>query len=151
MSTFFSSLATHINDDFKAVLPVINTIVSDMVSNDAAWNASPVVKSTEAVAALVSPIAAVDAQAVIGAVSLVQALWQTFGGGSASIQPQAAVSVSAVSAPQAATTTPIPVLTQAVAGPGVASDLHVPEVSIAPTPAIPQVSSAALEDGPSHM
>lgn len=140
MSTFFSSLATHINDDFKAVLPVINTIVSDMVSNDATWNASPVVKSTEAVAALISPIAAVDTQAVIGAVSLVQALWQTFGGGNASIQSQPVVPVQAINVTQ--TTSPVEVINnpQAAAGPGVISDLHAPAVS-----------AAALVDGPSHM
>ena len=143
MSTFFSSLATHINDEFKAVLPVINTIVSDMVSNDVAWNANPVVKSTEAVAALVNPIAAVDAQVVIGAVSLVQALWQTFGGGNAAPATTSAANQVLVQQPaqaEEASTASAAANTLQPAGPGVASDMHAPV-----TTGIPQVPATALE------
>jgi len=77
--SILSNLASAIDHEFAQVLPVVNALVSDMTLNYAAWQANPVVKSTEAVTALVSPVAAIDAQAVIGAASLVQALWQVFG------------------------------------------------------------------------
>ena len=148
MSTFFSSLATHINDEFKAVLPVINSIVADMVNNDAAWNASPVVKSTEAVAALVNPVASLDAQAVIGAVSLVQALWQTFGGSNAAPATTQTVNTAQVqpTAPEAqAKPAPVPLNLAQPAGPGVVSNLH---AGVAMSNVI-QVPPTALEE--SHM
>lgn len=99
--SLLSNLTTAINaasTEFKDVLPAINTVVSDMVSDYAAWQANPVVKASEAVVTIMNPVAVLDIQAAIGAASLVQALWQVFGAGT--------VSNTAVTTTPA--TTPIP-------------------------------------------
>jgi len=149
--SILSDLGKLVGDEFKAVLPVVNTIVSDMIANDATWNASPIVKSTEAVAALVSPVAAIDAQAVIGAASLVQALWQTFGGTNGSSTAQSPVTPALSAALEGKSTHPEDQVVVPAgiipAGAGVTTDLH---SGIDPTaPAIPVVPPTALEE--SHM
>lgn len=77
--SLLSNLAENVNSEFKDVLPALNAVIADMASDYLTWQSNPVVKATEAVTTLVNPVAAIDMQAVIGAASLVQALWQVFG------------------------------------------------------------------------
>jgi hypothetical protein len=77
--SLLSQLAPLIDTEFKDVLPAVNAVIEDMATDYLAWQSNPVVKATEAVTTLVNPVAAIDMQAVIGAASLVQALWQVFG------------------------------------------------------------------------
>src|ERR1700744_1951574 len=77
--SLLTNLSSLVSTEFKDVLPALNAVVQDMTTNYSAWQSNPVVKSTEAVTQLVNPVAAIDLQAVIGAASLVQALWQVFG------------------------------------------------------------------------
>jgi hypothetical protein len=127
--SLLSNLATLVDGEFKAVLPALNSVVSDMGSNYAAWQANPVVKATEAAVTLVNPVAAVDMQAVIGAASLVQALWEVFG---------------ATQAPAAAA--PAPVVTPTPAAPVTL------QAAVAATGAtIPPQVNAAGDPQPSHM
>lgn len=77
--SLLSTLAAQINSEFQAVLPAINTVIEDMTKNYSDWQSKPVVKATEAAVILVSPVAALDVQAAIGAASLVQALWEVYG------------------------------------------------------------------------
>lgn len=77
--SLLSTLATQINSEFQAILPAINQVIEDMTKNYSDWQSKPVVKATEAAVVLVSPVAALDVQAAIGAASLVQALWEVYG------------------------------------------------------------------------
>lgn len=97
--SLLQTLANNVNAEFKAALPAINQVITDMIQNAEAWQANPVVKATEAAVAIVSPVAALDIAAVVGAASLVQALWQVYG----SVPAQPAQSVP----PAAPTTTPV--------------------------------------------
>lgn len=101
--SLLSQLATLVDSEFEAVLPALNAVVIDMTQNYSAWQANPVIKSTEAVTTIVNPVAGLDMQAVLGAVSLVQALWQVFGS-TAATAAKASASVTLVQ-PAAAPTT----------------------------------------------
>lgn len=108
--SLLSTLAANINDEFKAVLPALNQVAQDMVQDYAAWQANPVVKATEAAVTLISPVAAIDVQAAIGAASLVQALWEVYG-----VQPAPApvVTTPAIQSPQTVgVSTVLPTITQ---------------------------------------
>jgi hypothetical protein len=74
-----ASIVAGAQAEFKATLPAVNAVIEDMVTNDADWQANPVVKASEAVVSIMNPAAVLDIQAAIGAASLVQALWQVFG------------------------------------------------------------------------